>query len=858
MSKVNQAGKDSLEFSWYETVLKCREIIEQDLRTIQENLIRSFYSQVILNRILLLSIVWNKFPRILDSKMLWKEDFHRRVMIPFLEKLSGIKPDSKPTLEINAPTVPVQKSLLHPQGGKWSISDIQVSDVAYSSVFARLEAINDQWGEEFLKELFGSQVLGEAFEDSLTRSKKKAKGVFYTPTYVADEMASLAIKKFIVARFTENGIDPAVLQNVPLKNSGKTLKNVLRDLKILDNAVGGGEYLLAALRTLIPFYEKLLKRQSEEKKRLENHNVRAEAVRIALTNNLYGVDISPTAIDICKTRLWGTFLLEAKGGINVWPLLDLDSRIRIGNSLIGFPLPQSGYRSGNQEAKREKQLTHECYASHLKSIGLITSNEALDSLSVFHWPLEFPAIFEKSAKKGPGFSIIIGNPPFQSTKRGFLSKNEKYVYTRLFQSANRQWDIYELFVERSLDLLQPNGHLCYLLPKPALTNENMEPLRRLLLNKSTILQIIDVGMPFQDAGVELIIAHINTSEIKKDRKMKIGSLDKARGIIVHHEVAQEVFKNFPSQRLALGFTESEIDIIRIMKSRSVPLRKTISLLTRGIECGKKNPAINQERQGLPLLRGEDVSRYCTAFNNQYIHFQENKPATFKNKELYTGDKVLLRRVASGLVAAEDKDGRLFLNTLYGIKSRKNLPLPFLLALLNSKLLNWWFKRVFYFEESLFPYVRKSQLQELPIRVSMPDSLRTGKESTETGLFERYRRIIILLTDIIPILISQNELALRRIIDEEMLDLLVFEFYFFEELSTNLLTILETALPDVRDYEDSRGLISKISELAGDPSLWEPIHSELSSIRNSELFSASIGSKKFIKAWKKIQRNKGEQ
>ncbi|MFQ5976627.1 MAG: Eco57I restriction-modification methylase domain-containing protein [Candidatus Heimdallarchaeota archaeon] len=855
MSEVNQAGKESLEFSWYETVLMCREIIEQDLRTIQDNLVRSFYSQVFLNRILLLSIVWYKFPPFLDSNIFWKEDFHRQVMIPFLEKLSGIKPDSKSTLKINAATVPGQKSLLHPQGGKWSISDIQVSDVAYSSVFTRLEAINDQWGENSLKELFGSQILGEAFEDSLTRSKKKAKGVFYTPTYVADSMASLAIEKYIIARLKENGIDPAVLQSVPPKYSSKTLKNVLMDLKILDNAVGGGEYLLSALKILIPFYKMLLNGQIKEKKRLQSHNVRADAIRIALTNNLYGVDVSPAAIDICKTRLWGTFLLEAKDGINVWPLPDLDSRIRIGNSLVGFPLSQFAYKSENQEAKRNESFTHEYYASHLKNIGLKIDRGGLDSLSAFHWPVEFPAIFENSAKKNPGFSIIIGNPPFQSTKRGFLSQSEKYTYTRLFQSANRQWDVYELFVERSLNLLQPNGQLCYLLPKPALTNENMEPLRKLLLTKSTILQIIDVGMPFLDAGVELIIVHINTSDNKKELKMKIGSLDKIKGLIIHHEVAQHVFRNFPSLRFAIDLTESEIEIIRVLKSKSVPLSKIISLLTRGIECGKKNPAINQKGQGSPLIRGEDVSRYCTAFSNQYIHFQENTPSIFKSKELYTGEKILLRRVASGLVAAEDKNGRFFLNTLYGIKPGANLPLPFLLALLNSKLLNWWFNRVFYFEEDLFPYVRKSQLLELPIRVSVPDSLKISKENTETDLFERYSRIISFLVETIRILISQNELTLARIMDEEVLDPLVFEFYFIDELRTNLLTILETTLPEIRNHEESRELTSKISRLAGDPSLWAPIRNEFSSIRNSEIFSASIGSNKFRKTWKKIQRNK---
>lgn len=857
MLREEQSSKGPQELSWNEIMPECRKIIERDLGLIQDEILRSFYSQAILNRTLLIFAFWQKAILFQGNQDLWQENFHERVMVPFLKRLSKNKAGEKRLWKEFSLSALPQKSLLFPTGGSWSLSDIQVSDSAYANVFAKLELKTDRIGVKALRELFGSEILGEAFEFSLTRADKKSKGVFYTPSYITDGMTLLVIEKFMIAHLDRSIIDITALNEFKINkltgSNSKILNDVLQDLKILDNAVGCGEYLLSALKILVPLYKMTKIEQSKDEDN-DDQKERVEVLHAILENNLYGVDISPAAVDTCKIRLWGNLLLESEEESDLWPLPDLDSRIRIGNSLIGFPLSTPKQKSKVQDTNWSNSFSQESYSSILSDLGLLSNEEELMSLFPFHWPIEFPMIFQKSKNREPGFSIIIGNPPFQSTKRAFFSQIEKRLYTGLFLSASRQWDIYELFVERSLELLQPKGYLCYLLPKPSLTNENMEDLRKMLLNESTIMNILDVGLPFQNAGVELITLLISAFDRPSDSKIEIGFIEREKGVVINHEVSQTVFKTFPSSRFAIGLTELEIEIIGRIRSRCVPFSKTLSILTRGIECGKKNPAINQSGQGLPLLRGEDVERYCTKFNNRFMHFDKDEPSVFKNIDLYTDSKILLRRVASGLIAVEDKNKRLFLNTIYGIKTKENLPISFLLALLNSKLLNWWFNQIFLFEDNLFPYVRKSQLLKLPIRLSMPNMLEKKRGTIQYSLFDRFQQAIGNLADIIQILVKQNELALSKILDTKVLDLLVFELYFFEELNTKLLTAVEAILLDYNTYEDPRVLSSMIRKSVEDSSMWSVIRDETSHIMRNKIFLASIGSEKFRKTWKKINRS----
>lgn len=76
------------------------------------------------------------------------------------------------------------------------------------------------------------------------------------------------------------------------------------------------------------------------------------------------------------------------------------------------------------------------------------------------------------------FEYIIGNPPYVPIEG--LDEGEKRRYRRQFATAVGRFDLYGLFFERSLDLLDENGRLVFITPEKFEYTETTEPLRRLL------------------------------------------------------------------------------------------------------------------------------------------------------------------------------------------------------------------------------------------------------------------------------------------------------------------------------------------------------------------------------------------
>ena len=78
----------------------------------------------------------------------------------------------------------------------------------------------------------------------------------------------------------------------------------------------------------------------------------------------------------------------------------------------------------------------------------------------------------------PPFAAIVGNPPYIATTR--LGNPAKEVLRREFRTASGRIDLYILFFERSVELLQPAGRLAFITPDKYLSSRSAQPLRTLL------------------------------------------------------------------------------------------------------------------------------------------------------------------------------------------------------------------------------------------------------------------------------------------------------------------------------------------------------------------------------------------
>ena len=295
---------------------------------------------------------------------------------------------------------------------------------------------------------------------------KKAGGVFYTPTYIVEYIVRNTVERLV---------------------EGKAPKEVEK-ITILDPACGSGSFLLGAYQLLLDWHRDWYLNHGKKKyatgKRPALYQgmggewrlTTAERKRI-LTNNIFGVDIDPQAVEMTKLSL----ILKVLEGeseqtlssqfklFHERALPDLGGNIKCGNSLIGSDFYQGA--SG--------------------VLPMFGEEERL-RINMFDWEKEFPRIFSGG---NPGFDVVIGNPPYiriQALKE--WAPLEVEFYKKRYVSAGKgNYDIYVVFVEKGLSLLNGKGRLGYILPHKFFNAQYGEPLRGLVSKGKHLADVVHFG-----------------------------------------------------------------------------------------------------------------------------------------------------------------------------------------------------------------------------------------------------------------------------------------------------------------------------------------------------------------------------
>ena len=138
--------------------------------------------------------------------------------------------------------------------------------------------------------------------------ERSATGSHYTP----DDLVQPLIR---------HSLDHLITACLKAKNP----ESALLDLRVADIACGSGHILLAGARRIGT--ELAVVRTGEEQ---PSPSAYRAALRDAIRNCIYGVDVNPLAVELCKVALW----LEAH--IPGQPLNFLDHHIKCGNAIVGF------------------------------------------------------------------------------------------------------------------------------------------------------------------------------------------------------------------------------------------------------------------------------------------------------------------------------------------------------------------------------------------------------------------------------------------------------------------------------------------------------------------------------------------
>ncbi|HAT4004600.1 TPA: class I SAM-dependent DNA methyltransferase [Elizabethkingia anophelis] len=221
------------------------------------------------------------------------------------------------------------------------------------------------------KTLINASVLGLIFE----KINGYKDGSFYTPGTITMFMCKETLRKSVVQKFKEEITDTIetfedvidYCNNFFKKEERKKFNELVNSIRICDPAVGSGHFLVSALNEMIVLKSELGILGDEDGKKLpctieiDNDEIYIsdadgelfsynrkdpQSLKIQkaifheketlIENCLFGVDINPNSVNICRLRLWIELLKNAyytdEGELQTLPNIDIN--IKCGNSLI--------------------------------------------------------------------------------------------------------------------------------------------------------------------------------------------------------------------------------------------------------------------------------------------------------------------------------------------------------------------------------------------------------------------------------------------------------------------------------------------------------------------------------------------
>lgn len=265
-------------------------------------------------------------------------------------------------------TIPVfSQTVLKDQQGKKRTGNI--STLQYLFEFLDAYDFGAEGSEEIQednKTLINASVLGLIFE----KINGYKDGSFFTPGFITMYMCRETIRKAVVQKFneTKNWNCSSIDEIYDKIDDRQEANNIVNNLKICDPAVGSGHFLVSALNEIIAIKNDLKILQDQHGRRLKEYHVEVvndelivtdedgrlfeyhpanrESQRVQETlfhekqtiieNCLFGVDINPNSVKICRLRLWIELLKNAyyKNESELETLPNIDINIKCGNSLV--------------------------------------------------------------------------------------------------------------------------------------------------------------------------------------------------------------------------------------------------------------------------------------------------------------------------------------------------------------------------------------------------------------------------------------------------------------------------------------------------------------------------------------------
>ena len=621
-------------------------------------------------------------------------------------------------------------------------------------LFAFLDAYNfasegSEEVQEEAKTLINASVLGLIFE----KINGHKDGSVFTPGFITMYMCREAVANSVLTKFNNfyNWNCTSITDLYNKIDDIAQANQLIDSITICDPAVGSGHFLVSALNELIRLkYELGILVDSEGKRikksdytfSIENDELivtdadnnlfsynplNEESRRIQETlfkekktiieNCLFGVDINPNSVKICRLRLWIELLKNAyytaeSDYKQLETLPNIDINIKCGNSLLhrfdltdsiksvlketGISISQyrnavSKYKNAQDKAEKweldsmiaeiKSKLTTEIGAKDPKKLKLnkrraelvnllapqlfemskkeqkdwqkrvdavkkeiaelesyfeeINSNKIY--LGAFEWRIEFPEVLDADGNF-IGFDCVIGNPPYIQLQS--MGTDADVLERMKYKTYVRTGDIYCLFYEQGMNLLKPNGCLCYITSNKWMKAGYGKELRQYFVSETNPVLLIDFAgvKVFDTATVDVNILMLQKAiNVQRTFACITQGINGLQNLSVFVQ-QQGVEFNFASSDSWVILSPIEQSIKRKIEAIGTPLKDWNIQINYGVKTGfndafiisteKRNEILancqtEDERTRTaelirPILRGRDIKRYGYDWASLYL------------------------------------------------------------------------------------------------------------------------------------------------------------------------------------------------------------------------------------------------
>jgi len=538
--------------------------------------------------------------------------------------------------------------------------ELEIDDSILAEIINGLYATKDGLVNYNFKDI-ASDVLGNIYEDYLGHILRKSK-------LRAKVTESSSKRKSQAAYFT-----PPYIVDYIIKNTlGEALKNIasIDTLDVIDIACGSGSFLIKVFDYLYQY--ELHNNPAYGQTEIDFKYGLPFTEKSKIVNKcIFGVDVDKKAVEIAQLNL----LLKITEKAKRLPLLN--DNIKCGNSLID-----------------EKYVVGE---------------------KAFNWKTQFP---------NQKFNIIIGNPPYVKPHR--IDKAEKAFMQKTFLTFKEKSNLYSCFMEKGISLLEEGGLISFIVPNTWVSLNSFRNIRKYILDTCRVVKLVQLPKKvFKDATVETIIFVFkkDSDEIRRNKNsITVESLSKTGVVTFIKKLDQaQLLKNYNNTFEMYSDNTSKTLLANLSKTKT-KLRSVVNFMY-GLKTGDDKKFILdscRNKDCKKLIRSENISSYKINYAGEYVWYAPTimkkncVSARIGEPERFESNKIIVSRMGKNLIAAYDEQQYYVKDCMMLLPKEGGASLKYLTGLLNSKLLNYYYKNYFVTIDVL-----KFAILELPIIIANP-------------------------------------------------------------------------------------------------------------------------------------------